>query len=674
MRFYHLTGTSEIDIWGEGVKGQRRKSDVIRMLPTRSECYYEKLNCKGFLFVSDENEDNASVEIGIIENGLKDLNAAIDGFLKHSGLELSGQVVEEVTFRTLRSMLGRANRYSYIVDDDEVLERFELSNLTGRWGNSVAFGENIIYDLEEKLVYEQAKTYLLEETALPELKRIYSVKNQRNAIGHPVQYMLETDDKTVRREGARLLLKALYAVGRIRNRRYCYVDVEPDETLAIPGLEALYKSSAEGTVIIRFPNVGVADKEYASSVVRNIEVIAEVMKRHRNRVLTLICLPRECTEIRRLFFENLANLSIIELKEEFATGERAKDFLRMLAKKNSIRADQRLFARLEEGKGYLVPELRTFFDEWYDRKLKTTIYPQYKDVETVRSEVANAAPKGSAYDELMELIGLTEAKKVIVNALNYYKAQKLFADKGMKSETHSMHMVFTGNPGSAKTTVARLFAEIMRDNHLLSKGHLVEVGRGDLVGQYVGWTAKIVKHKFKEAEGGVLFIDEAYSLVDDRGGSFGDEAINTIVQEMENRRDSVVVIFAGYPDKMEGFLEKNPGLRSRIAFHVPFADYNPDELVEIAELMSSKKDIVLSDDAKEKMHGLFETVSLQPDFGNGRFVRNLLEKARMAQATRLLSMDLDAVTETDVRTITADDIEIPEIERPVRKVFGFSAA
>lgn len=144
-----------------------------------------------------------------------------------------------------------------------------------------------------------------------------------------------------------------------------------------------------------------------------------------------------------------------------------------------------------------------------------------------------------------------------------------------------MHMVFIGNSGTAKTTAARLFARIMKDNGLLSKGQLIEVGRGDLVGKCVGWTAQTVQAKFKVAIGGVLFIDEAYSLVDKHSGSFGDEAINTIVQEMENHREDVVAIFAGYPNKMEGFLQKNPGLRSRIAFHVPFADYTSDEISTI---------------------------------------------------------------------------------------------
>ena len=230
----------------------------------------------------------------------------------------------------------------------------------------------------------------------------------------------------------------------------------------------------------------------------------------------------------------------------------------------------------------------------------------------------------------------------------------------MKSDHPAMHMVFTGNPGTAKTTVARLFARIMKENNLLSKGNLIEVGRGDLVGKFVGWTAPTIQKKFREAQGSVLFIDEAYSLVDDRNGSFGDEAINTIVQEMENHRDDVVVIFAGYPDKMEGFLQKNPGLRSRIAYHVPFDDYDTEALCEIAKLIARQKGLKFTDDACDKLIGLFETVRNESDFGNGRYVRNVVEKAKMAQATRLLTMDFDSIVSDDIALITAEDIEIPK--------------
>ena len=232
-------------------------------------------------------------------------------------------------------------------------------------------------------------------------------------------------------------------------------------------------------------------------------------------------------------------------------------------------------------------------------------------------------------------------------------------------------MIFSGNPGTAKTTVARLFARIMRENGLLSRGQLVEVGRGDLVGKYVGWTAPIVKEKFKAASGGVLFIDEAYSLVDGRDGSYGDEAINTIVQEMENHRADVVVIFAGYPDKMDGFLQKNPGLRSRIAFHIPFADYNSSELCQIADMLSKKNGMTIEKKALDKLEKAFDMAKADHDFGNGRYVRNVFEQAKMNQASRLLEKDFESITADEITTITVDDIILPEDLKSQKRRIGF---
>ena len=281
-------------------------------------------------------------------------------------------------------------------------------------------------------------------------------------------------------------------------------------------------------------------------------------------------------------------------------------------------------------------------------------------------------PKGTAYEELESMIGLDSAKKMIQQAIDSYKAQKMFKDKGLSVDTFCNHMIFTGNPGTAKTSVARLFARILRDNGVISKGQIVEVGRSDLVGKYLGWTAPTVKKKFKEALGGILFIDEAYSLVDDRNGSYGDEAINTIVQEMENYRDKVIVIFAGYPDKMEEFLDKNPGLRSRIAHYIHFEDYNEVELCQIATHIASQKGMVIEDEAMEKIKGIMETAKEQSDFGNGRYVRNVIEKARMAQSSRLVHMDFDSISQDDIKTIRAEDIEIPmQTKRKVNRI-GFA--
>ena len=273
----------------------------------------------------------------------------------------------------------------------------------------------------------------------------------------------------------------------------------------------------------------------------------------------------------------------------------------------------------------------------------------------------------------MQMIGLSEAKKIINQMLTYHKAQRILGDFEKQKTKPAMHMVFTGNPGTAKTSVARLLAKIMKENHLLSNGNLVEVGRGDLIGKYVGWTAPGIQNKFSEARGGVLFIDEAYALLDDRTGSFGDEAIDTIVQEMENHREDMMVIFAGYPDKMEEFLQRNPGLRSRIAFHVSFDDYNTEELCDIANLIAGKQGLKLTNKAQQKLADIFDVAKNEKDFGNGRYVRNVIERAKMAQACRLLSMDSDDISKNDIATICDEDIEDVSITlREEKKQIGFT--
>lgn len=202
----------------------------------------------------------------------------------------------------------------------------------------------------------------------------------------------------------------------------------------------------------------------------------------------------------------------------------------------------------------------------------------------------------------------------------------------------------------------------------------MEVGRADLVGDHVGATAPIIKQKFKEAQGGVLFIDEAYSLCDSYENGFGDEAINTIVQEMENHRDNVIVIFAGYPDKMKRFLDRNPGLLSRIAFQVEFEDYSTEELCEITKLMLKRKQMKITDQAMKKLRLIYESVKESNDFGNGRFVRKTIEEAEMNLAERLLKMDESMITEELLTVIEEEDISDVETKskHEVKRI-GFCA-
>lgn len=263
---------------------------------------------------------------------------------------------------------------------------------------------------------------------------------------------------------------------------------------------------------------------------------------------------------------------------------------------------------------------------------------------------------GSAKREFDAMIGLSAAKTVINKAIAHFRMNKLCIDKGIQRNRASMHMVFMGNPGTAKTTVARLFAEMLKDEKVLPTAKFIEVGRADLVGQYVGSTAAIVKNKFREAKGGVLFIDEAYSLCDHYENGFGDEAINTIVQEMENNREDTIVIFAGYTEPMMAFLARNPGMRSRIAFNITFEDYSVEELCRITELIAEKKGLKLTKAAMDKLECLYEIVCVDSGFGNGRFVRRVLEEAEMNLAERLLSMDESELTAELITSIEEQDV------------------
>ena len=295
------------------------------------------------------------------------------------------------------------------------------------------------------------------------------------------------------------------------------------------------------------------------------------------------------------------------------------------------------------------------------------------DISCLEEDMLSEQPAGWAKKELEDMIGLTSAKKVIRKAIANFKMNKRYLEMDLTADRASLHMVFTGNPGTAKTTVARLFAQMLRDEKVLPTGQFVEVGRGDLISDHVGGTAPLVKEKFREAQGGVLFIDEAYSLCDDRKNSFGDEAISTIVQEMENNRDKVIVIFAGYPEPMKEFLDRNPGMSSRIAFRINFDDYSVDELCEITKLMVSKKKMSITDGAMEKLRNAYWKVNKTGDFGNGRFVRKLLEEAQMNLAVRLMDYADSDISQELLTTIEESDI--PDAtdfsDKPRKLGFGF---
>lgn len=600
------------------------------------------------------------IEIGAILEYSENEMEYVYEFLEKTELEVEIFSVKEIGMYSTKRLITESERHDFLDDECYYLDKYDLDFLGPKFA-PMPFIERIVNDVDSEIIDKESKDCMCDETLLPEIDRIRKEAKKVHGIAHPVHYVVRSTEWELSEKLTELLVTELYKNFRVKSGRYSIAKVDGTKhSIRYSECKKLYQNSVGGTVVldVRVPDTEESDQ--VSGELEMVEDVCEIVKRYRNQVLTIMCFPYNSKRIKNLFFEHLHNISLVEIEEDLSNKDKSIEYLKKRAKENHIRYDKNLFNQIEEGQEFFTKELNEIFDEWFHLKVKNTYYPQYKECKTIKKDENEKRAKGIAYEDLSEMIGLTESKKIINKAIDFYTAQKMFADKGMKAKSPAMHMVFTGNPGSAKTTVARLFARILRDNKVLSRGHMIEVGRGDLVGMFVGWTAPIVKRKFAEAKGGVLFIDEAYSLVDDRSGSFGDEAINTIVQEMENHRDDVVVIFAGYPKEMKKFLDKNPGLKSRIAFHVPFDDYNPDELCEIAKLMAKNDEMVLSDDALDKMHDIFETVCKCEDFGNGRFVRNILEDARMTQASRLVEMGYDKVKKSDIKTLKACDIEMPD--------------
>ncbi|MEX3009688.1 CbbX protein [Hoeflea sp. TYP-13] len=266
-------------------------------------------------------------------------------------------------------------------------------------------------------------------------------------------------------------------------------------------------------------------------------------------------------------------------------------------------------------------------------------------------------------DELdRELVGLKPVKQRIREIAALLIVERARKAMGLSHETPTLHMNFTGNPGTGKTTVALRMANILHRLGYVRKGHLVSVTRDDLVGQYIGHTAPKTKEILKRAMGGVLFIDEAYYLYrPDNERDYGQEAIEILLQVMENNREDLVVILAGYSDRMDKFFESNPGFRSRIAHHLDFPDYSEDELLQISEGMLAGQNYHFDDEARELMARYIELRRQQPHFANARSIRNALDRARLRQANRLFSGATGPVTAEDLSTIGADDIKLSRV-------------
>jgi stage V sporulation protein K len=370
---------------------------------------------------------------------------------------------------------------------------------------------------------------------------------------------------------------------------------------------------------------------------------------------------QEAESIKKELLEDFGKVSIVNFPQ-YDEAELKEIGLQMLNQKGIQLSNEDYEQLIAENKVLKdAKEVRLFVQELVEFAVQNDYDPSDKNELSLDGFIpqneSSVEDEENAEKKLSELIGLEEVKVVLNQQLAYNQVSALRQAHGFSNEILNRHLVFSGNPGTGKTIVARLYTKILYNNKIIQENKLVEVGRADLVGEYVGQTAPKVKRAFDEAKGGVLFIDEAYSLIPSSERDFGHEAISAIIQEMENRRDEVLVIFAGYEELMAKFIETNPGLSSRISREIKFLDYTIDQLIAILELMINKRYYQLTDDCKTVLHQHFSEVVNSRNFGNARYVRKLVDEIVFSQAQRVIKGDKNQLEDdTFLNQITLTDI------------------
>lgn len=652
-------------------KADKKESDRVNDILNEFNSNLEE----GDLSINVTSIEKTQLKLSISSslNSESDIEREIVSLLQALGINPKYSIEkEEVSVKEFAKSISDGTKQGFINDPDDICQKYTVGD------KRYCLRQN---DFKEEMIEEDLDSSIVFQSIEEEKKRIFSPSAPKEFICHPVHYVIASDNEDLRIEMRRQLLSALYKANRLKSRRVSILSLNPLQNVFSANYKEsgtianrLYNKGEGGTVIISGTKAEEENDDcFTPSDNGELEAIMFNANMHRDNVLTVIELDdneESLNEIKELSDK----MDFVILKENLVYGQGAKEYLQLLAKKDGINNIESLLDKVVEGEGYHYSNLSSLYKTWKEERKKSA-FPAYSSFMSNLNIENVKKPKGNAYIELQSLIGLENAKRVIDEAIAYFKMESFMAKRNLKLSSPSRHMVFYGAPGTAKTTVARLFAQIMKENGVLSKGELVEVGRKDLVGKYVGWTAMQVERVFKIAEGSVLFIDEAYSLVDGRDKLYGQEAINTIVQMMENMRENTIVIFAGYEKEMKEFINQNPGLRSRIPFHVHFPDYSDSELLEILKLVASKNNYSLTEGAECKARDIFKTASLSKDFGNGRFVRNLFEKATMKKALRLSSSLDDFISDTELLTLREEDFEMPEEYSNERKtrVIGFTA-
>ncbi|WP_274968839.1 AAA family ATPase [Succinimonas amylolytica] len=619
-------------------------------------------------------------------NGFAEVSAVILELIRK---ELKVQAVPgeyaEISLESYLNLFDKA-------DDDDMFTRNELfpscpymnSESTGllsrhyfRWSDGVA--DSKTWDRRQAL-REFSQICLPGNELGGEMERIYAPVPVSGIFGHPVHYYIESPDLESGMKVVSFIIRMLYSRGRLLSRRYGVLhmnsyDNRRGSTDSAEELRLFLSLHDCASVVAVFENEN-SGENGGCLVNDGREHLSELLKfmdgSSLNTLYFIICVaPEKSAESKTPLVSVVEEkVALVRIRTGFGTREQAVSYMKDLVVRAGYEKwidDAVAQIRGNSRTEYSMSIVNDIFRSWTRRVLCNTVYDYGK---MFRPEKAKRKVRGrSACQRLGDMIGLERVKEIIDRIIAVSVVARRRKTLGLDESGRSRHMIFTGNPGTAKTTVARLLSEILREEGVLAHGSFVECGRADLVARYVGWTAKTVKEMFDRAEGGILFIDEAYSLAHDTRSGFGAEAIDTIVQEMENRRERMIVIMAGYAEPMKKLLKANAGLASRIAFHVDFPDYSPDDLEGIMKLMLRERQLAVSEEALDKCREIFRKAVARDDFGNGRFVRNLIEGAELAQARRLRDIyGRKAIPKRALTELGAEDFSLPEsLNSQVRK-------
>ena len=520
---------------------------------------------------------------------------------------------------------------------------------------SMAIRERVCTETMAPMQAVAASAALHSAALTEELTRIAAVPGQ-TFRGHPFVYLFHASSMKKANRMSNLLFAALRGANRLPSERFCTIDITMGE-FPESVVEDIYRAQSGATVSLELEEWP-ESFEGAQTLQENLHILLKAARRHRSSVLTVLHVSQD---ERILSLLQQESASLLFMTENRLDQTQSRRLLNKLARECGLRQAPAALLRCTSADCELTDEqIEAAFQTWYDGYLLQKAYPQYRHLATAEDN-RTVMPRPAALDELEALVGLREAKSIIHQVTDLARAQQLYRSRGMMGKMPCLHMAFVGAPGTAKTTVARLVGSILHEYGALKRGHLVETSRASMVSDHVGGTAKLVQQAFERAKDGVLLIDEAYALLEDREGLFGDEAISEIVKQSEDHREDTVMILTGYRKPMEKLLERNAGLRSRVNFIVEFPEYTEAELMEIVELSTKVNKRLLTDSSAHRVQQILREAMTQPNFGNGRFARSLVEKAMLRQASRVMALPAEQVTDEDIRYLTADDFgEVPQ--------------